>query len=211
MSTQILLKSTYHENSNLLEVGVDEAGRGALAGPVTVAACIMPPNFQHPLIKDSKILNEKERAEARQIVLENAISYHVEHIDVDQIESTNILRATLKGMETCLHEVNKKTLFDFITIDGDQFHGFNGVPFVCVVGGDNKYINIAAASILAKTERDAMMKELSEIEGFESYGWNSNKGYGTAQHIKAIKESGATDHHRASFISHLTTTASQLF
>jgi ribonuclease HII len=211
MSTQILLKSTYHEDSNKLEIGVDEAGRGALAGPVTVAACIMPPNFQHPLIKDSKILNEKERAQARKIVLENAIAYHVEHIDVDQIENTNILRATLQGMEACLQAVHKKTSFDFITVDGDQFHGFHGIPFVCVVGGDNKYVNIAAASILAKTERDSVMKELSEIEGLESYGWNSNKGYGTAQHIKAIKESGATDHHRASFISHLLTTAGQLF
>lgn len=211
MSTQILLKSTYNENSNQLEVGVDEAGRGALAGPVTVAACIMPPNFQHPLIKDSKILNEKERAQARKIVLENAIAYHVEHIDVDQIENTNILRATLQGMETCLQEVHKKASFDFITIDGDQFHGFNGIPFTTIVGGDNKYVNIAAASILAKTERDSIMKELSEIEGLESYGWNSNKGYGTAQHIKAIKESGATEHHRASFISHLLTTAGQLF
>ena len=120
-------------------------------------------------------------------------------LDSSQVHLTNLLNSKIIS------------LFDFITIDGDQFHGFNGVPFVCVVGGDNKYINIAAASILAKTERDAMMKELSEIEGFESYGWNSNKGYGTAQHIKAIKESGATDHHRASFISHLTTTASQLF
>jgi len=211
MSTQILLKSRYHDTGSKLEVGVDEAGRGALAGPVTVAACIMPPAFQHPLIKDSKLLNEKDRAEARRIVLENAIAYHVEHIDVDQIESTNILRATLRGMETCLSEVHKKVIFDFITVDGDQFHGFHGVPFACVVGGDNKYVNIAAASILAKTGRDSIMKELSEIEGLESYGWNSNKGYGTAQHIKAIKESGATQHHRDSFISHLLTTSNQLF
>ena len=114
-------------------------------------------------------------------------------------------------METCLSEVHKKVIFDFITVDGDQFHGFHGVPFACVVGGDNKYVNIAAASILAKTGRDSIMKELSEIEGLESYGWNSNKGYGTAQHIKAIKESGATKYHRDSFISHLLTTSNQLF
>lgn len=211
MSTQILLKSTYHENSDFLEVGLDEAGRGALAGPVTVAACIMPPNFQHPLVKDSKLLNEQQRKDAREIVLSNAIAYHVEHVDVDQIENTNILRATLTGMETCLHEVHKEVLFNFITVDGDQFHGFHGIPFVTVVGGDNKYVNIAAASILAKTSRDAMMKTLSETEGLEPYGWNSNKGYGTAQHIKAIKEVGSTDHHRHSFISHILTTSNELF
>lgn len=211
MPTQILLKSTFNENPNLIEVGLDEAGRGSLAGPVTTAACIMPFGFQHPLIKDSKLLNEKERVAARQIVLDNAIAYHVEHVNVDLIESSNILRATLHGMETCLHAVYKKLVFDFITVDGDQFHGFNGIPFKTIVAGDNKYVNIAAASILAKTERDAVMKSLSETDGLEPYGWNSNKGYGTAAHIKAIKENGATEYHRNSFISHILTTANELF
>lgn len=205
----ILLKSTYHEDSSKVEVGVDEAGRGALAGPVTVAACIMPPGFQHELIKDSKLLSEAERVEARRLVLDNAISYAIEHISVDQIESTNILRATLSGMEKCLQEVHKKVQFDFITIDGDQFHGFHGVPFATVVGGDNMYVNIAAASILAKTERDRLMKDLSE--GNEVYGWGSNKGYGTKQHRDAILEHGPSEHHRASFISHMTTKTESLF
>jgi ribonuclease HII len=205
----ILLKSTYHEDSSKIEVGVDEAGRGALAGPVTVAACIMPPGFQHELIKDSKLLSEAERVEARRLVLDNAISYAIEHISVDQIESTNILRATLSGMEKCLQEVHKKVQFDFITIDGDQFHGFHGVPFATVVGGDNMYVNIAAASILAKTERDRLMKDLSE--GNEVYGWGSNKGYGTKQHRDAILEHGPCEHHRASFISHMTTKTESLF
>jgi len=205
----ILLKPTYNETSKLLEVGVDEAGRGALAGPVTVAACIMPPGFQHELIRDSKILNEGQRAEARKLVLDNAIAWHVEHISVEDIENYNILKATLMGMEACLKAVHKKVMFDFITVDGDQFHGFHGIPFATVVGGDNKYVNIAAASILAKTERDNLMKKLSEE--FPVYGWGSNKGYGSAQHRKAIETDGACPHHRHSFISHMLTTTSSLF
>jgi ribonuclease HII len=198
-----------HQDASILEVGVDEAGRGALAGPVTVAACIMPLGFQHELIKDSKLLNEGQRAEARQMVLENAVAYHIEHIPVEQIEATNILKATLMGMERCLQEVHNKTQFDFILIDGDQFHGFQGIPFETVVGGDNTYVSIAAASILAKTERDNLMKSISE--GYETYGWGSNKGYGTKQHRDAISESGATPHHRNSFISHMLTKTSTLF
>ena len=206
---KILLKSRLNEDLSIVEVGVDEAGRGALAGPVTVAACIMPPGFQHELIKDSKLLNEGQRAEARQMVLDNALAYHVEHIPVEQIESTNILKATLTGMEKCLREVYGSTEFDFILIDGDQFHGFEGIPFETIVGGDNLYVPIAAASILAKTERDMLMKDLSK--DYMEYGWGSNKGYGTAQHRKAIENSGATPHHRKSFISHMLTKTATLF
>jgi ribonuclease HII len=206
---KILLKSSLHEDLSILEVGVDEAGRGALAGPVTVAACIMPPGFQHELIKDSKLLSEPQRAEARRMVLDNAIAYHIEHIPVEQIESTNILKATLIGMEKCLSEVHKKVQFDFILVDGDQFHGFHGIPYRTIVGGDNLYVSIAAASILAKTERDNVMKELSKE--YMQYGWGSNKGYGTAQHRSAIENGGATQHHRKSFISHMLTKTSTLF
>ena len=206
---KILLKSSLNEDTSIIEVGVDEAGRGALAGPVTVAACIMPAGFQHELIKDSKILSEGQRAEARQLVLDNALAYHVEHIPVEQIESTNILKATRSGMEKCLREVQNKVDFDFVIVDGDQFHGFDGVPFQTVVGGDNLYVPIAAASILAKTSRDNLMKELSK--DYMEYGWGSNKGYGTAQHRKAIQEGGATEHHRDSFISHMLTKTSTLF
>mgnify|MGYP001024987675 CR=1 FL=1 len=206
---KILLKSSLNEDASIIEVGVDEAGRGALAGPVTVAACIMPPGFQHELIKDSKILNEAQRAEARRLVLDNALAYHVEHIPVEIIESTNILKATLTGMEKCLRKVHEKVSFDFILIDGDQFHGFAGIPFETVVGGDNLYVPIAAASILAKTERDFLMKELSK--DYMEYGWGSNKGYGTAQHRTAIENGGGTKHHRDSFISHMLTKTSNLF
>jgi ribonuclease HII len=208
MSKHIILKHSHNNDPNIVEVGVDEAGRGALAGPVTVAACIMPYGFQHELIKDSKILKEDERAEARQLVLDNCLAYSIQHIDVEQIENTNILKATLEGMRRALEATAKEHDFDFILIDGDQFHGFDGKPFETVVGGDNLYTSIAAASILAKTERDAYMKS---IEGGNVYGWGSNKGYGTKQHITAIKESGLTDHHRESFCSHLLTTTNQLF
>jgi len=205
----ILLKGSYNEDISIVEVGVDEAGRGALAGPVTVAACIMPHGFNHPLIKDSKLLNEAQRKEARQIVLDNAIAYTVEHIGIDVIENTNILRATLEGMRIALAKTCQKHPFSFILVDGDQFHGFDGKPFKTIVGGDNKYSSIAAASILAKTERDLLMKTLDEET--PGYGWNSNKGYGTKQHITAIKESGASEYHRPSFISHLLTTTNSLF
>lgn len=206
---QILLKSSFTGVSEKIEIGLDEAGRGALAGPVTVSACIMPFGFEHPLIKDSKLLNEQQRKDARQVVLDNAIAYSIVHIYPDQIEEMNILKATLQGMKECLVDVKKNKDFDFILVDGDQFHGFEGIPFETIIGGDNKYISIAAASILAKTERDAIMKDL-DIKN-PGYGWNSNKGYGTASHINAIKTLGATDIHRPSFISHLLTSTGQLF
>lgn len=209
MAKHILLKSNYHEDFSVVEIGVDEAGRGALAGPVTVAACIMPHGFQHELIKDSKLLNEGQRADARKMVLENSIAYSIQHVSVEDIENTNILKATLEGMRRCLEDVKQNTNFEFILIDGDQFHGFEGIPFETVVGGDNMYTSIAAASILAKTERDLLMKSLSE--GNEVYGWGSNKGYGTKQHRDAIVESGATEHHRNSFISHMLTKTTTLF
>ena len=208
MSKIILLKHSHTKDPKIVEVGVDEAGRGALAGPVTVAACIMPFGFQHELIKDSKLLKEDERVEARKLVLDNCLAYSIQHVKVDEIENTNILKATLEGMRRALAETCQKHPFHFILVDGDQFHGFDGKPFETVVGGDNTYVSIAAASILAKTERDIYMRSL---EGGNIYGWGSNKGYGTKQHIKAIKESGATEHHRDSFISHLLTTTNQLF
>lgn len=209
MSKQIILRHSHSNNPDITEVGVDEAGRGALAGPVTVAACIMPYGFQHELIRDSKLLNEGQRADARQMVLDNCIAYSIKHVSVEDIENTNILKATLEGMRRCLEDIKDHlTDFDFILVDGDQFHGFDGIPFKTIVGGDNTYISIAAASILAKTERDLYMKSL---EGGNVYGWGSNKGYGTKQHITAIKESGPTEHHRDSFISHLLTTTNVLF
>lgn len=199
------------QDLNIVEVGLDEAGRGALAGPVTVAACIMPHGFQHELIKDSKLLSEGQKVEARRLVLDNAIAYSIVHIPVEEIESTNILKATLNGMKQCLDKVAEKNDFQFILVDGDQFHGYNGIPFETVVGGDNTYVSIAAASILAKTERDNYMRELSRMEEYAAFGWGSNKGYGTKQHRDAIVNEGATPMHRHSFISHMLTKTTNLF
>ena len=191
----MLLKGSYNDDRSIVEVGIDEAGRGALAGPVTVSAVIMPYGFNHPLIKDSKLLNESQRKEAREIVLDNAIAYSVQHIDTETIESTNILKATLLGMKECLNTIDNS--FNFILVDGDQFHGYEGIPFKTVIGGDNKYSSIAAASILAKTSRDMLMKELDEET--PGYGWNSNKGYGTKKHMDGIKEFGISKYHRKTF------------
>lgn len=210
MAKHILLKESFNGDRNIVEIGLDEAGRGALAGPVAVAACIMPAGFQHELIKDSKLLSEGERAEARRLVLDNAIAWHVTLVPEEVIESTNILKATMQGMYDCLKYLDDRAnRFDFILVDGDQFHGYHGVPFETVVGGDNKYVSIAAASILAKTTRDQYMKEISKE--YPEYGWGSNKGYGTAQHRNAIKSNGATVHHRNSFISHMLTETTSLF
>jgi len=210
MAKHILLKESFNGDRNIVEIGLDEAGRGALAGPVAVAACIMPAGFQHELIKDSKLLSEGERAEARRLVLDNAIAWHVTLVPEEVIESTNILKATMQGMYDCLKYLDDHAhRFDFILVDGDQFHGYHGVPFETVVGGDNKYVSIAAASIVAKTTRDQYMKEISKE--YPEYGWGSNKGYGTAQHRNAIKENGATVHHRNSFISHMLTETTSLF
>ena len=209
---RILLKYSHSGKQDVIEIGLDEAGRGALAGPVTVAACIMPFGFQHELVKDSKLLSEPQRVDARRLVLDNALAYAVVHIPVEEIESTNILKATLSGMKKCLDEVKAKHDFDFILVDGDQFHGYEGIPFETVVGGDNIYVSIAAASILAKTERDLYMKALvKENQEFEPYGWGSNKGYGTKQHRDAIQEVGPTEYHRNSFISHMLTKTESLF
>lgn len=204
----VLLKSHYNEDQSIVEVGVDEAGRGSLAGPVTIAACIMPNNFSHPLVKDSKLLSEKQKEEAYKIVMANAIAWDVVHVDQSIIEEMNILNATLHGMGKALEGVNAKIDFDFVLVDGDQFHGYNGKNFKTIVGGDNKYTSIAAASIIAKVHRDNWMKE---CEDGKIYGWASNKGYGTKQHIDAIKEHGSCKYHRPSFISHIVTTTVELF
>lgn len=199
------------QDLNIVEVGLDEAGRGALAGPVTVAACIMPHGFQHELIKDSKLLSEGQKVEARRLVLDNALAYSIVHIPVEEIESTNIMKATLNGMRLCLDKISKEKDFQFILIDGDQFHGYNGIPYGTIVGGDNMYVSIAAASILAKTERDNYMRELSQKKEYSAYGWGSNKGYGTKAHRDAILSEGASQEHRHSFISHMLTKTATLF
>jgi ribonuclease HII len=178
-----------------LEAGCDEAGRGCLAGPVFAAAVILPPDFYHPLLNDSKQLNERQRNELRVIIEKNAAAWHVAALDPETIDQINILQASIRAMHLALAGLLPAP--DFILVDGNRFHAFRQTPHACIVKGDGKYAAIAAASILAKTHRDAYMEHLDR--DFPQYGWRVNKGYPTAAHRNAIREYGASPHHRKSF------------
>lgn len=177
------------------EVGVDEAGRGCYAGPVFAAAVILPNNFYHPLLNDSKQLSEKQREELRPVIEKECISFAVAMADNVTIDRMNILQATFKAMHDAIEQVTVKP--DLLLIDGNRFKPFKNIPHRCIVKGDGKYAAIAAASILAKTHRDTYMKKLHEE--FDYYGWDANKGYGTAAHREAISRYGICKYHRKSF------------
>jgi ribonuclease HII len=177
------------------EAGCDEAGRGCLAGPVFAAAVILPNGFHHPLLNDSKKMTEAARKELRPIIEEHAIAYAVGTVSVEEIDEINILRAAFKAMHNAI--VQLKTQPSHLLIDGNRFTPYPGIPHTCIIGGDGKYMNIAAASVLAKTYRDDYMDKL-HVE-FPQYAWMKNKGYGTVAHRTAIAEFGATEHHRKSF------------
>lgn len=178
-----------------LEAGADEAGRGCLAGPVTAAAVILPADFSHPLLNDSKQMSEKNRETLRKIIEKEAISFSVVHISAEEIDKINILQASIKGMQQALGSLTTEPAF--MLIDGNRFAAFNHIPFACMVKGDARFVRIAAASVLAKTYRDELM--LSLHEKFPCYQWNKNKGYPTAAHRKAIEENGLSPYHRISF------------
>jgi ribonuclease HII len=178
-----------------LEAGCDEAGRGCLAGPVFAAAVILPPDFYHPLLNDSKQLNERQRNELREIIEKTALAWHVAALDPATIDQINILQASIRAMHRALAGLLPAP--DFILVDGNRFHPFRQTPHACIIKGDGKYAAIAAASILAKTHRDAWMERLDRE--FPQYGWRVNKGYPTAAHRAAIREHGASPHHRTSF------------
>lgn len=178
------------------EAGCDEAGRGCLAGPVYAAAVILPNDFYHPKLNDSKKINERDRELLRKVIEDNAISYSVKSVDEHEIDRINILNASIKAMHLAID--NLKTQPELLLIDGNRFHPYLGIPHHCIVKGDGKYASIAAASILAKTYRDEYMKKLSEM--FPSYGWEQNKGYGTLAHRVALQNEGSTIHHRRSFV-----------
>ncbi|MFT5437157.1 MAG: ribonuclease HII [Ulvibacter sp.] len=182
-------------NAHLLECGTDEAGRGCLAGPVTAAAVILPDDFSHPFLTDSKQLSEKKRLLLKDIIEAEAICYGVAHVMMDEIDQINILNASILAMHRAIESL--KTQPQFIAIDGNKFTPYKKVPYECVVKGDEKYLHIAAASILAKTYRDSYMKEL-DIE-FPFYNWQKNKGYPTLEHRAAIRKHGPTPFHRRSF------------
>lgn len=176
--------------------GIDEVGRGVLAGPVVTAAVILPKDFDNELIKDSKKLSEKKRKQAYDIIIESAIDYSVDFVGPDFVDDMNILEATMFGMHKSLS--NLKTIPEHILVDGNYFNGYKDIDHTCVIKGDNTYYSIAAASILAKVTRDEYMKDLHKE--YPKYNWKSNKGYGSKEHITKIQSEGITPHHRKSFL-----------
>ena len=181
-----------------LEAGCDEAGRGPLAGPVYAAAVILPPDFRHPLLNDSKQMSEKARYELREVIEREAIAYKVVAVQAEEIDRLNILWASVTGMQRAVLGLSVKP--DFLLIDGNRFRPFEGYgrdTYKTVIHGDATYASIAAASVLAKTYRDDRMKALA-LE-YPGYGWERNMGYPTPEHIEAIRRLGYTPEHRKSF------------
>ncbi len=180
---------------NLIEAGCDEAGRGCLAGPVFAAAVILPHDFSHPKLNDSKQIGLKEREELRNIIQKEAISYAISFCHPITIDRLNILNASFEAMHHAIRKLEIKP--EMLLIDGNRFNPYEDIPFKCVVKGDGKIGSIAAASILAKTSRDRYMQR--KHRKFPQYGWITNKGYPTKFHRQAIVENGITPLHRKSF------------
>lgn len=181
-----------------VEVGVDEAGRGCLAGPVFAAAVILPPDFSHPLLNDSKKLTHRRRLELVTVIHTQALAWAVARVEAHEIDKINILNASILAMHRALDMIaGQFGMPQAVMVDGNRFKPWRQVPFQTIVKGDGKLGSIAAASILAKTERDAYMTTLAAE--FPQYHWDVNKGYPTADHRQAILEHGATVHHRRSF------------
>ncbi len=179
----------------LIEAGCDEAGRGCYAGPVFAAAVILPKDFYHPLLNDSKQLPEKHRDELRPIIEKEAIAFAVASVDNNEIDRINILKASFKAMHLALDMLPVQP--EVLLIDGNRFTPYKQIQHHCIIKGDGIYASIAAASILAKTYRDEYMSQLHQQ--FPHYAWQSNKGYGTLTHRKAIEEFGLCEYHRKSF------------
>ncbi|KOY52174.1 ribonuclease HII [Polaribacter dokdonensis] len=188
-----MLKSNY--SGCLLEAGTDEAGRGCLSGPVVAAAVILPKDFSHPLLNDSKQLSEKNREILKPIIEEQALAYAVSFIYQDEVDQLNVLQASITGMHRAIGGL--KIAPEFIIVDGNKFRSYKEIPHETIVKGDAKFLSIAAASVLAKTYRDAYMKKIHQE--FTMYNWQKNKGYPTKEHRAAIREFGATIHHRKTF------------
>ena len=188
------------ENSfqkEFLEAGCDEAGRGCLAGSVFAAAVILPPDFYHPLLNDSKQMSEKRRNELRGIIEREALAWSVQEVTAERIDQINILNASIEGINLALKALSIRP--EFIVIDGNRFKTDLDIPYRTIVKGDGKYANIAAASVLAKTHRDEYMMRLAEK--YPLYGWAKNKGYPTREHRLAIRDHGLSPYHRLTFNS----------
>jgi len=178
-----------------LECGTDEAGRGCLAGPVTAAAVILGEKFTNELLNDSKQLTEVKRDILKPIIELESISFGVAHIYQEEIDSINILNASILAMHKSIDQLNHTP--QFIIVDGNKFKPYNKIPYETIIKGDGKYMSIAAASVLAKTYRDEYMNKIHEE--FPMYNWKQNKGYPTKEHREAIKKYGITKYHRKSF------------
>lgn len=188
-----MLENTYQ--NTLIEAGCDEAGRGCLAGSVFAAAVILPPDFSHPLLNDSKQMTERARNILREVIEREALAWAVAEVTAERIDEINILKASIEGMNIAASQLKLKP--EFLAIDGNRFTSHCGLPYQCIVKGDGKYANIAAASVLAKTHRDEYMLRLHEE--YPHYGWDRNKGYPTKEHRLAIREHGLSPYHRLSF------------
>lgn len=185
---------SYYQN-NHIEAGCDEAGRGCYAGPVFAGAVILPNDFYHPLLNDSKKVSEKNRLLLKEVIENSALAWAVARVDHDEIDRINILKASIKAMHLAIQQLQIKP--EYLLIDGNRFQNYQHIPHQCVIKGDGKYASIAAASILAKTHRDEYMKKLHKK--FPVYNWISNKGYGTLDHRNAIASFGLCKYHRKSF------------
>lgn len=181
--------------SGRLEAGCDEAGRGPLAGPVYAAAVILPEDFFHPLLNDSKQMSEKQRDLLRPIIEKEAVAWKVVAVSAEEIDQLNILWASVTGMQRAVSGLSVRP--EFLLIDGNRFRPFDGFEYATVVHGDATYASIAAASVLAKTYRDEYMRQLAAE--YPQYGWDRNMGYPTREHVEAIKRFGYTPYHRKSF------------
>ena len=182
-------------DEKLMEAGCDEAGRGCLAGPVFAAAVILPKDFYHPLLNDSKQVTEANRYELREAIEKEAVSYAVGEVSCKEIDEINILNASFLAMHRAIEKLSQRP--ELLLIDGNRFKQYHDIPHKCIIKGDAKFASIAAASVLAKTYRDDYMKQLHQKE--PRYGWLKNKGYGTESHREAIEKYGITEHHRQSF------------
>lgn len=189
----VMLENCYQKD--LIEAGCDEAGRGCLAGSVFAAAVILPPDFHHPLLNDSKQMSARNRDTLRAIIERDAVAWAVAEIPAGRIDEINILNASFEGMNTAIRQLSVAP--QFIAVDGNRFRTQLTLPYACIVKGDGKYADIAAASVLAKTHRDEYMMRLHEE--YPQYGWDRNKGYPTREHRLAIRRYGLTLYHRLSF------------
>ena len=187
-----MLKHYLHK---ILEAGTDEAGRGCLAGPVTAAAVILPETFTNDILNDSKQLSVLRRDLLRPVLEEQAVCYGICHVVVEEIDEINILNASITGMHRAIEQLS--VVPEFILVDGNRFKPYGKIPHECIIKGDSKYMSIAAASVLAKTYRDAYMDKIHEE--FPMYNWKKNKGYPTKEHREAIRKYGISKYHRKSF------------